>query len=484
MLFLPNKFRSKIVFYMNRGFLISFFLTGLMLVFFYNSYSSNVDYKSDNPEKNPTEKRMKKDSIPIFPDLVYEYRIAELNNLTPIELEYNERVRRYIDVYTIERRDHLAKIIGLAEYYFPIFEEALDKYSLPLELKYLAIVESALDPRAISSTAAVGLWQFKINTSTMFDLEVNSYIDERCDPLKATEAACSYLEYLYRIFNDWQLALAAYNGGPGVVSNAIERSGGKTSFWDIQPFLPDQTKGYVPAFIAVNYAMNYYKEHNIEPVRPDFIYIEVDTVVARKAVSFSRISEIINVPIETLQFLNPSYRKDYIPKLKDGAVVVLPKNKIKTFIKNESIIFDETLRKQNIVNVVADVGAINGKIKIVHEVAKGEYFHKIAIKYNCTIDDIRTWNNLPSNDLNVGQKLDVWVNPSMAAAIEEEKLLPKQQRDSTDRFIYYTVQKGDTVWSIATKFNCRSITDLKEENNIVNDSDLKPGTKLKIYLNN
>ncbi|MCK7533003.1 MAG: transglycosylase SLT domain-containing protein [Marinilabiliales bacterium] len=160
-----------------------------MLVFSFQSYSSNKNYKSDTPEKTPAEKKMKKDSIPIFPDLVYEYRIAELNNLTPIELEYNERVRRYIDVYTIERRDHLAKIIGLAEYYFPIFEEALDKYSLPLELKYLAIVESALDPRAISSTAAVGLWQFKINTSTMFDLEVNSYIDERCDPLKSTEAA-------------------------------------------------------------------------------------------------------------------------------------------------------------------------------------------------------------------------------------------------------------------------------------------------------
>jgi membrane-bound lytic murein transglycosylase D len=484
MLFLPNKFSSKILFYMNRVFLIGLILTGLLFVFSYDSYGSNMNNKPDTPEKNPAEKKMKKDSIPIFPDLVYEYRIAELNNLTPIELEYNERVRRYIDVYTIERRDHLAKIIGLAEYYFPIFEEALDKYSLPLELKYLAIVESALDPRAISSTAAVGLWQFKINTSTMFDLEVNSYIDERCDPLKSTEAACSYLQYLYRIFNDWQLALAAYNGGPGVVSNAIERSGGKTSFWEIQPFLPEQTKGYVPAFIAVNYAMNYYKEHNIEPIRPDFIYIDVDTVVVRKAASLDRISEIIDIPLETLQFLNPSYRQDYIPKLNNGAVVVLPKNKIKAFIKNELAILDGTKKTQKIIDVVSGNGSTSGKVKIVHEVAKGEYFHKIAIKYGCTIDDIREWNSLPTNDLNVGQKLDVWISPSMAAAIEEEKLLPKQQRDSTDRYIYYTVQKGDTVWSIATKFNCRSITDLKEENNIVKDSDLKPGTKLKIYLNN
>jgi len=185
-----------------------------------------------------------------------------------------------------------------------------------------------------------------------------------------------------------------------------------------------------------------------------------------------------------LQFLNPVYRQDYIPKLKDGAVVVLPKNKIKAFIKNETAILDETKKTQKIIDIVANDGSIAGKVKIIHEVAKGEYFHKIAIKYGCTIDDIRAWNSLPSNDLNVGQKLDVWVSQSMAAAIEEEKLLPKQQRDSTDRYIYYTVQKGDTVWSIATKFNCKSITDLKEENNIVNDSDLKPGTKLKIYLNN
>jgi len=469
---------------MSRGLLLRLFLLGFVFIVFTQfSVARIVDIIEDKP-LNGADKKMKKDSIPIFADLVYEYRIAEMNNLTPIELEYNDRVRRYIDVYTIERRDHLAKIIGLAEYYFPIFEEALDKYNLPLELKYLAIVESALDPRAVSSSAAVGLWQFKINTSTMFDLEVNSYVDERCDPLKSTEAACSYLQYLYRIYNNWQLALAAYNGGPGVVRNAIERSGGKTSFWDIQPFLPEQTKGYVPAFIAVNYVMNYYKDHNIEPIRPDYIFTEIDTVVIYKPASFNRISEIVQIPIATLQFLNPSYRQDYIPKQKDGSVIVLPKNKIRSFVKNETAIFDETVKKQNIVDFLADAGGISGKVKIIHEVTKGEYFHKIAIKYNCTIDDIRTWNSLPTNDLNVGQKLDVWVAPAMATAIEEEKLIPKQQRDSTDRYIYYTVQRGDTVYSIATKFNCRSISDLKEENNITNDADLKPGTKLKIYLNN
>ena len=468
---------------MGRNFYFSVLVVISILFISINTFAGNSKDHDFKVEENPGDKRKKKDSIPIYPNLVYEYKIAELNNLTPIELEYNDRVRRYIDVYTIERREHLAKIIGLAELYFPIFEEALDKYQLPLELKYLAIVESALDPRAVSSSAAVGLWQFKINTSKMFDLEVNSYVDERCDPYKATEAACSYLQYLYRIYNDWQLALAAYNGGPGVVRNAIERSGGKTNFWEIHPYLPAQTNGYVPAFIAVNYVMNHYKDHNIEPVRSKFIHLDVDTVKIKKAASFKRISEVINVPIETLQFLNPSYKLDYIPKIKEGTTVVLPNGKIRTFIRNEKAIFDETIQKKDYNDVVAEAGETTGKIKIAHEVARGEYFHKIAIKYNCTIDDIKTWNSLPTNDLDIGQKLDIWVNPQLARIIEEERLMPKQQRDTTDRYIFYTVQKGDTIYSIATKFNCPSISELKEENNIADETDLKPGLKLKIYLN-
>ncbi|MEE4198010.1 MAG: transglycosylase SLT domain-containing protein [Bacteroidales bacterium] len=447
-------------------------------------YSANQKTLNRNYPREQSSKKPKKDSIPIFPDLVYEYKIAKLNHLTPIELEYNERVRRYIDVYTIERREHLARIIGLAELYFPIFEEMLDKYGLPLELKYLAIVESALDPRAVSSSAAVGLWQFKINTSRMFDLEVNSYIDERSDPYRSTEAACAYLQYLYRIYNDWQLALAAYNGGPGVVRNAIIRSGGKTNFWEIEPYLPDQTNGYVPAFIAVNYVMNHYKEHNIEPIRSPYIHMDIDTITIHQATSFKRIAEFIDLPVEALQFLNPVYKLDYIPELENGATVVLPANKIRLFLKNEEAILDSNTNPKSHPEEIAFAGDKNGKTKIIHEVTKGEYFHKIAIKYNCTIEDIKIWNSLPTNDLQVGQKLNIWVDPTLAQRIEEEKLLPKQQRDSTDRFIYYIVREGDTIWSIAEKFNCRSITELKEENKIDDEKDLKPGVKLKIYLNN
>lgn len=465
---------------MSRKVHVSILFLIALLILGTSTYANNTILVDDDI---PIDNKKKKDSIPIYPDLVYEYKLAELNNLTPIELEYNDRVRRYIDVYTIERREHLAQIIGLAELYFPIFEETLDKYQLPLELKYLAIIESALDPRAISTSAAVGLWQFKINTSKMFDLEVNSYVDERCDPYKSTEAACSYLQYLYRIYNDWQLALAAYNGGPGVVRNAIIRSGGKTDFWEIQPYLPAQTNGYVPAFIAVNYVMNHYKDHNIESVKSKFIHIDVDTVKVNKAVSFKRIEEVTKIPIETLQYLNPSYKLDYIPKMKEPATLILPIGKIRAFVKNEKAIYDQSIPKKNFNEVVSEAGGTNGKIKIIHEVVKGEYFHKIAINYSCTIDDIKIWNSLPTNDLKVGQKLDIWVNHQMAQIIEEERTRPKQQRDTTDRFIYYTVQNGDTVWSIAEKFNCRSISELKEENDINNEKDLKPGKKLKIYLN-
>lgn len=432
---------------------------------------------SDKPGQMP------EDSIPIFPDLVYEYRITQLDNRTPIKLEYHPVVRRYIDVYTIERRDHLAKIIGKAELYFPIFEEKLDKYHLPLELKYLAIVESALDPKAISTSAAAGLWQFKINTSRMFDLQVDSYIDERCDPIKSTEAACSYLQYLYRIYQDWLLALAAYNGGPGEVKKAIERSGGKQTFWELIDYLPEQTRGYVPAFIAVNYAMNYYKEHDIRPVPTKYIDIETDTVHLKDALSFENLSLALKLDIEDIRFLNPVYKLDYIPEMEEQAVLTLPSKKVSDFLKHEEKLYSLNNEPGEFNYSNGNDNSYSNRVKLEHVVEKGEYFHKIAIKYDCTIDDILFWNDLPTNELNVGQKLDIWVSKEKAKDIEQEKAKPKKQRDENDRYIYYTVKEGDTIWSIATKFNCPSINELKEENNITDENDLKPGTRLKIYLN-
>jgi membrane-bound lytic murein transglycosylase D len=425
----------------------------------------------------------KSDSIPIFPDLVYEYRITELNNLTPIELEYNKQVRRYIDVYTIEKREHLAEIAGKAKRYFPFIEQKLDEYGLPHELKYLAIVESALDPFAVSSSGAVGLWQFKLNTSRMFDLKVNSYIDERRDPYKSTIAACKYLKYLYNTYGNWQLALASYNGGPGVVRKAIARSNGERSFWKLYPYLPEQTKGYVPAFIAVNYAMNYMEKHNIEPKQYDYSYSETDTIKVNYKVSFQKIAETLNMEISVLKQLNPMYRKNIIPNLNRPTHLILPKKKVVSYLKKEEEMYNG--RKEQTKQQAQNKGTKNSGKKIIHRVRKGEYFHKIAMKYNCTIEEIREWNNLKSNDLQVGQKLIVYVEPQYLKKIREEETRIRKENtgDTNKRVVYYTIKKGDTIWSIANKFNCDSIAELLKTNDIQDEKDIEPGKKLKIYLN-
>ncbi len=423
------------------------------------------------------------DSIPIFADLVYEYRITKLNNLTPIELDYNKYVRRYIDVYTIEKREHMEKIAGRAKKYFPMIEEKLDKYNLPLELKYLAIVESALDPFAVSSSGAVGLWQFKLNTSRMFDLKVNSYIDERRDPYKSTEAACKYLQYLYNTYGNWQLALAAYNGGPGVVRKAIQRSGDKRNFWELYEYMPGQTKGYVPAFIAVNYAMNFLDKHELKPEEVEFEYFETDTVEIHYETSFELISKALDIPVKKLQELNPIYRKNVIPNMPEAAVLVLPKDKVLAFLKKEKSIYESRPLVHN-EKKNDSISDNKNKVKVSHTVKKGEYFHKIAMNYGCTIEEIKKWNNLPDNNLNVGQKLDIWVDPAYIERIKEEhiKLERRMQADTNRRIVYYTIKEGDTIWSIANKFNCESIVELKEMNNIEDEADIKPGKKIKIYL--
>ena len=349
------------------------------------------------------------DSIPRYPDMFYEYRIAELNKLTPIELDYNEIVKKYIENYAIKRREEFAKIIGLAELYFPIFDNMLDKYDLPLELKYLTIVESSLNTNARSKSGAVGLWQFLLNTCKLFDLEVNSYIDERRDPYKSTDAACRYLKYLYTTYNEWQLALSSYNSGPGDIRKAIERSNGKTDYWEIRPYLSEQAQNYVPAFIASLYLMNHYKEHNIKPVPPRFSFKNIDTLWINYPVSFNQISEITGISTDELKFLNPVYRRAFIPDLEKPALLTLPKDKIELYIKNESRIIGKEENINDYNSLLSNAGSTENKTKIIHVVQKGEFFHKIALRYNCTLENIKAWNNLTDNFLYPGQELIIWV---------------------------------------------------------------------------
>ncbi len=339
-----------------------------------------------------------------YPKWLYQSRFKELDSKTPLKLEYNNQVQAYIDVYVKKRREHLSRIVGRSEYYFPLFEEYLSKYNLPLELKYLAIVESALDPRAKSSSGAMGLWQFLYHAARMVDLKVDSYIDDRCDPVKSTIAACRYLDYLYRNLNDWQLALAAYNGGLGMVKKAIERSGGKTNFWELQPYLPDQVKAYVPAFMAVNYVMKYYKNYDIKP-KPFFIgFDEVDTVYINKPMTIKQVSEAAGVDKDIVKWLNPVFTKDFIPAADLPVRIFLPSANVTEFIKNEPKL--EPAKYPGLTFV--PIGDTQNRRKTQCTVKKGEFFHKIAIRYKCRVNDIVYWNKLKSRNLYPGQKLTVW----------------------------------------------------------------------------
>ena len=373
------------------------------------------------PDTSSIIKRANYTGYPTFPDLVYEYKVAAIGKLSPISFDYNEKVKHYIDIYSIERREQVSQILGLADLYFPMFDEILDKYNLPLELKYLAVVESALNPLAVSKSGAVGLWQFKINSSRMFNLTVNSYVDERMDPVKSTEAACQYLQYLYRIFNDWQLALAAYNIGSGPVRNAILRANGETNFWKIYDYLPEAAQNYVPAFIAAAYIMNNAKDHKIVKVTPIISFAKTDTVMVSKPVAFSVLSKELDIPIEIIRFLNPTYRRDYIPELGAPQTLWLPSNKTESFIKKEQIIYNAKVDKPSYQDILTSSGSTDGKIKVQYKVKAGDYLHKIAIAYSCTVDDLLVWNPSADENLSTGELLSIWVDKKTYQKIQTLK---------------------------------------------------------------
>ena len=346
-------------------------------------------------------------SFPQFPDLVYEYHIAELNKATPLDLSYNQYVRRYIDIFTLERRPQMEQQLGLAEFYFPIFEDFLQRYDLPLELKYLAVVESGLNPLARSPSNAIGLWQFLYPTAQMFDLHISSYIDERSDIYKSTDAACRYLQYLYRIFGDWNLALAAYNGGPGELEKSIVRSGGKTDFWDLYPHITEAMRNYVPAFIAAIYVFNHADKHLLAPLPIDPIFSDLDTLQVHQKISFTSISQKIGVDEDVIRRLNPCYRLGEIPYLGQPMTLVLPRDKAIAFLKAENQI---VATRKNVQQTLPEHQ--KGMSSIQYIVQNGDFLHKIAIRYGCTVDDICRWNGMTDKNISVGMKLVIWTKES------------------------------------------------------------------------
>lgn len=424
------------------------------------------------------------DSVPVYDDFIYEYRLGKLDALSPFDLDYNEPVKNYIHAYTVQKRAKVAQLLGLAQHYFPIFEEMLDRYELPLELKYLAIIESALNPVARSRSGATGLWQFIYSTGKIYNLNVNSYVDERSDPYLATEAACKYLKALYGMFGDWQLVLAAYNGGPGTLNKAIRRSGGKKTYWELRPYLPQETQGYVPAFIAATYTMNYASEHNIYPLSPRIFSYQLDTIHVKNKITFETLSTVLGITMEDLEYLNPSYRKHVIPGTKDYNTLVLPKSKLGVFLANENDIYR--------INTVVQTPALEAVHKIStpgeekkHTVRSGETLSSISAKYHCSISDLKDWNNLRTTVIHPGDRLTVYTaatEPAKASAEQETKAEQKntEQAGKNTAAKYHIVQKGDTLWRIATD-NGTTISELKRLNNISSDNHpLKIGEKIKV----
>ncbi|MFC2508611.1 MAG: transglycosylase SLT domain-containing protein [Bacteroides sp.] len=356
--------------------------------------------------------------ITIEPDLELEYRLAELNSNSPIPLSYHPRVRRYIEVFALERRAQVAKMLSLSQYFFPLFREWLDAYRLPLELVYLSVVESGLNPLAVSHSGAVGLWQFKLGSAEMFDLRVDSFVDERMDPTKSTRAACAYLQYLYRMFDDWLLALSAYNVGPGAVLRAIERAGGERDFWRLIPYLPEAAQNYVPAFIAALYVFHYADRYAISPDTPLVKFAEADTVHVAQAVSFEPLSHWTGVSVQLLHFLNPQFRLGYIPTPgPEGVPLVLPTDATKEFTRHRARIYAQSYKPKE----TPFPREVRRNIRVKHVVQPGEFLHKIAIFYGCTPADVQGWNKGIAPSLQAGDTLVLWVDPDRWAAIELER---------------------------------------------------------------
>ncbi len=472
-----------------------------------------------------------------LPDSIYIQRLQSLQSA--VSLSYNNTVKSFITMYTARKPKQVAVMLGLGNYYFPMFEEALAKYDLPMELKYLPIIESALNPGANSSASAVGLWQFMYSTGKMYKLEISTFVDERRDPLKATDAAARYLRDLYNIYQDWHLVIAAYNCGPGNVNKAIKRCGNAKDYWKIYYRLPKETRGYVPAFIAANYVMNFYQSHNILPKSPDFPII-TDTLMVNDYLHFNQISEIIGIPVEQIRSLNPQYRRDIIPASKEKAYsLVLPQDEISAYLESETTIHDhrrsEFFPNNQIINPqnnFANHGPVDikGRDKVIYTVKSGDNLGLISAWFRVRASDLKYWNNIHKNFIKAGQKLAIYVpeghgehysklnkksysekqrslneRPTVSSSQKLASVAKKQTSESTktaekttdqsaeksstinnnqtvekSEFVYYKVRKGDNFWTIAKKFPGVSNDDIMKLNNIKEANRLKVGQVLKI----
>ena len=457
-----------------------------------------------------------------LPTALFKERLKKLDEKSPFNIEYNAGLENIVKSWLKNRKSSFERLMAISEYYFPMFEEALARQNVPLEIKYLAVVESALNPEAVSRVGATGLWQFMYQTGKQYNLHIDSYVDERSDPLKSSDAAAQYMANMYKIFGDWDLVLASYNSGPGNVAKAIRRSGGRQNYWNIRKFLPNETAGYVPAFLATMYIYEYHKEHGIVPKRALVKHFETDTVMVKRQLTFKQISDLLDIPVAQLKMLNPSFNKNVVPYYFDKKHFLrLPQDKIALFTANESKVYayaayEDNLREKPYSQIASrkttDDSLYSDATRTVsrtkyHKVRRGDNLSEIANRYDVSIAQIKKWNKLRSNTVPLGRSLKIVTTETIAYKVKKKEVKPAEEKtavasvdlkaakEATKKLAassadndsdltqtsspeFYTVEAGDNLYAIAKKFNV-SVKNIKEWNNF-DDDDLLVGTKIKI----
>jgi membrane-bound lytic murein transglycosylase D len=448
-----------------------------------------------------------------LPTELLKERLKKLDEKSPFNIEYNVGLENVIKSFLKNRKRAFERLMGVSQYYFPMFEESLAAQNIPLEIKYLSVVESALNPRAVSRVGATGLWQFMYQTGKQYGLKVDTYVDERSDPVKASKAATQYMKNMYGIFGDWDLVLASYNTGPGNVAKAIRRSGGKQNYWNIRPYLHKETQGYLPAFLATMYIFEYHKEHGIKPDRAIANHFATDTVMIKNAMTFKQISDLLDVPVAELQFLNPSYKREEVPYITgEDHYLRLPLNKVAVFTSNEDKIYafckyEANKRERPYESMLAsrnsndpDNDGTVSKVKY-HKVRKGDSLSEISNRYGITMTELKKWNHLRGNKAPLGRKLKIYtmeavasnskkitkpdtvsVKESTAVASNAAKTFREEKVVSyKDVVKYHKVKRGDNLGEISDKYGV-SVAEVKKWNHL-KGNNIPAGKSLKIIKN-
>ena len=450
-----------------------------------------------------------------LPTELLKARLAIMDAKSPFNIEYNQGLENIIKSFLKNRKKSFERLMAISEFYFPMFEEAMARQNVPLEIKYLAVVESALNPKAVSRVGATGLWQFMFQTGKQYGLNINTYVDDRSDPLKASDAAALYMSNMYKIFGDWDLVLASYNSGPGNVSKAIRRSGGQQNFWNIRKHLPKETQGYVPAFLATMYIYEYHKEHGIVPNRAAIKHFATDTIMVKREISFKQISDLIDIPVSQLQLLNPAYKRDVIPYIVgENHYLRMPNDKVAIYTSNEDKIYayvnHETSKRERSYESryaskdnsnEATESQIVTKTKF-YKIKRGDSLSEIANKFGVTLSELKKWNHIKGTYATRGKTLKIYSYDNVVVKPKEEKenavaetkkepvteevnpavAETKYKEEQVVSFVNTTkkhkVRKGDNLSSIADKYNV-SVSDLKKWNNLKKNT-VASGKVLKI----